>query len=313
MWQRHRDRLMGLFGSHGRRPLAWWRYDSPIPYPGYDREQSTLYEAGLIEAAERDELVAEWRSEFERAQAPGFSFTASPKSSHGTFQLLACMFRHRGSLGKVKIPEWASLRPPLCRRGVPQFRAAIAAGSPTGLWRMSGHPAVQHALRNHFFDPSAFPNSMSPPTLNLIEPPWYGPVCPVVWEGWHREVFPYPDQFALVMPAVARGVHLSESNRSPRARISFWTGIGSSSTRGMRRGRPAGRLGCAGVKTAGGGSSELSSSAAIDWAKKVAFDGIGLMVTSSISRSKSASATDRSKSSCSVSGAAAANCSAWVE
>jgi hypothetical protein len=25
------------------------------------------------------------------------------------------------------------------------------------------------------------------------EPPWYGPVCPVVWEGWHREVSPYPD------------------------------------------------------------------------------------------------------------------------
>jgi hypothetical protein len=31
------------------------------------------------------------------------------------------------------------------------------------------------------------------PQLNLIEPPWYGPVCPVVWEGWHREVSPYPD------------------------------------------------------------------------------------------------------------------------
>jgi hypothetical protein len=38
---------------------------------------------------------------------------------------------------------------------------------------------------------------MSPPTLNLIEPPWYGPVCPVVWEGWHREVSPYPDQFGF--------------------------------------------------------------------------------------------------------------------
>ena len=25
------------------------------------------------------------------------------------------------------------------------------------------------------------------------EPPWYGPVCPVVWEGRHREVPPYPD------------------------------------------------------------------------------------------------------------------------
>ena len=24
--------------------------------------------------------------------------------------------------------------------------------------------------------------------LNPDEPPWYGPVCPVVWEGRHREV-----------------------------------------------------------------------------------------------------------------------------
>src|SRR6516225_5556007 len=40
---------------------------------------------------------------------------------------------------------------------------------------------------------SVFPASMFLPTLNLIEPPWYGPVCPVVWEGWRREVSPYPD------------------------------------------------------------------------------------------------------------------------
>ena len=31
------------------------------------------------------------------------------------------------------------------------------------------------------------------PKLNPIEPPWYAPVFPVVWEGWHREVSPYPD------------------------------------------------------------------------------------------------------------------------
>ena len=30
-------------------------------------------------------------------------------------------------------------------------------------------------------------------TLNSIEPPWYGPVCPVVWEGRSREAPPYPD------------------------------------------------------------------------------------------------------------------------
>src|SRR4029077_11152011 len=35
---------------------------------------------------------------------------------------------------------------------------------------------------------SVFPDSMSLPKLNPVEPPWYGPVCPVVGEGWHREV-----------------------------------------------------------------------------------------------------------------------------
>jgi hypothetical protein len=28
--------------------------------------------------------------------------------------------------------------------------------------------------------------------LNSIEPPWYGPVCPVVWEGRSREAPPIP-------------------------------------------------------------------------------------------------------------------------
>ena len=32
-------------------------------------------------------------------------------------------------------------------------------------------------------------------TAHPAEPPWYGPVCPVVWEGRHREVPPYPDHF----------------------------------------------------------------------------------------------------------------------
>jgi RNA-directed DNA polymerase len=45
----------------------------------------------------------------------------------------------------------------LRRRGVPKFNAAVAAGSPTGYWRMSGHPAVQQALRNHIFDSLGLP------------------------------------------------------------------------------------------------------------------------------------------------------------
>ena len=82
----------------------------------------------------------------------------------------------------------------------------------------------------------------------------------------------------------------SKSNRSPRARISFCAGIGSSSTRGMRRGRPAG-LACAGMETADGCSSELSSSAGIDWANKFGFGGIGLIFTLGVSPGKSAPAT----------------------
>jgi hypothetical protein len=45
----------------------------------------------------------------------------------------------------------------LCRQGVPKFPAAVAAGSPTGFWRMSGHPVVQQALRNHYFDSLGLP------------------------------------------------------------------------------------------------------------------------------------------------------------
>ncbi len=50
----------------------------------------------------------------------------------------------------------------LRRRGVTKFRAAVAAGSPTGFWRMSGHPAVQTALRNHTFDALGLPRLYVP-------------------------------------------------------------------------------------------------------------------------------------------------------
>jgi RNA-directed DNA polymerase len=45
----------------------------------------------------------------------------------------------------------------LRRRGVSKVLAAVAAGSPTGFWRMSGHPAVQKELRNHVFDSLGLP------------------------------------------------------------------------------------------------------------------------------------------------------------
>jgi RNA-directed DNA polymerase len=47
-------------------------------------------------------------------------------------------------------------------RGVAKFAAAVAAGSPTGLWRMSGHPAVQQALRNDYFESLGLPRIYAP-------------------------------------------------------------------------------------------------------------------------------------------------------
>ncbi len=47
-------------------------------------------------------------------------------------------------------------------RGVPKFNAAVAAGSPTGFWRMSRHPAVQMALPNHTFDDLGLPRLYVP-------------------------------------------------------------------------------------------------------------------------------------------------------
>ena len=42
------------------------------------------------------------------------------------------------------------------------------------------------------FGREAFPKSLGPPKPNSVEPPRYGPVCPVVWEGWRREASPIP-------------------------------------------------------------------------------------------------------------------------
>src|SRR6201985_237402 len=50
----------------------------------------------------------------------------------------------------------------LRRFGIAQFAAAVAAGSPTGLWRMSGHPAVQQALRNAYFESLGLPQIYAP-------------------------------------------------------------------------------------------------------------------------------------------------------
>ena len=77
-WIRDRDRLSALFAAPGKRPMAWWQYEAPIPWPGLDRQASTLYAAGLLAESEKAELEADWRAEFDRAQEEGFWLCLGP-------------------------------------------------------------------------------------------------------------------------------------------------------------------------------------------------------------------------------------------
>jgi hypothetical protein len=74
LWVENRDRFMQLFAHGGRRPMAWWQFEAPFKYPGFNLERSTLWAAGLLGAAEARTLEQDWREEFNRSLAPDFTF-----------------------------------------------------------------------------------------------------------------------------------------------------------------------------------------------------------------------------------------------
>ena len=70
-WERGRDVCMRIWASGGRRPQAWWYLEAPalgLKWPGHDAERSCLYTAGALTEAERAELEAEWRRDFDQAR-----------------------------------------------------------------------------------------------------------------------------------------------------------------------------------------------------------------------------------------------------
>lgn len=79
LWFEHRDRLMRWFAHDGRRPQAWWKFEAPFKYPGFNQERSTLWAAGLLGAAEARALEKDWREEFDRSLALGFTFNDGPR------------------------------------------------------------------------------------------------------------------------------------------------------------------------------------------------------------------------------------------
>src|SRR5262249_8003731 len=71
-WAQGRAVVMRLWGSHGRRPLGWWEFEAgDLEHPGYFRERSVLWRAGVLSQQERSELEAEWRREYDAARGKG--------------------------------------------------------------------------------------------------------------------------------------------------------------------------------------------------------------------------------------------------
>jgi hypothetical protein len=78
-WQRVRDNFPLPHNSPGRRPWAWWCFEPhEIAWPGYDAERSTLFTHGLVSDEEKAQLLADWKGQFDKAQARGFALTLGP-------------------------------------------------------------------------------------------------------------------------------------------------------------------------------------------------------------------------------------------
>jgi hypothetical protein len=93
---------------------------------------------------------------------------------------------HTGDAGE-EIGSFAKPHPDSGEAGSAEAGAAIVPPRPESPSGQGGRGAITTSTH------SVFPDSTSPLKLNPVEPPWYGPVCPVVGEGWHREVSPYPN------------------------------------------------------------------------------------------------------------------------
>jgi len=52
--------------------MGWWDYESPVPFPGFSLERSTLVVYDLLSEDEGIELVLQWEQDFAQAQEPGF-------------------------------------------------------------------------------------------------------------------------------------------------------------------------------------------------------------------------------------------------
>jgi RNA-directed DNA polymerase len=86
---------------------------------------------------------------------------------------LRCVYWRRWKRGKRRFAE-------LRRLDINRALAAKTAGSVHGPWRLSRSPALSYAFPNGHFDSLGLAALAEQRKASPAEPPWYGPVCPVV-------------------------------------------------------------------------------------------------------------------------------------
>lgn len=112
-WLLHGPRLRGVLPmASGRRAQAWWDYEAPIAWPGYDRERGALYAAGLLGVEEKAALEAEWHHDFERGCDPDFALSLGP----GEYLT--------GAAARRAHYRWADIPRPLVRKWTAEHKRA---------------------------------------------------------------------------------------------------------------------------------------------------------------------------------------------
>src|SRR5208337_843699 len=111
---------------------------------------------------------------------------SSRTSKRGSVEDCVCIFGGSGEPGKTASKNCAIVA---YRSSMQRWRQARprASGECQDTRRSNRRCATAISTR------SVSPESTRPPKLNSIEPPRYGSVCQVVWEGRCREASPYPD------------------------------------------------------------------------------------------------------------------------
>jgi hypothetical protein len=104
-WERHRERIMA-HGHAGYRPEEWWAYESPDPRRDRDERQCLqLYQMGELSPEEIEELIPEWRQNYEWSQHKSFFYPLGPGNFLHGARARRALYRWAGIPAEI-LEQW---------------------------------------------------------------------------------------------------------------------------------------------------------------------------------------------------------------